>query len=129
AAARLADEGCAELEQLGDKAFLSTATATRARVLFALGRLDEPHACARRSAELGGEGDAFTQFAWRRADALVLARRGDYPDALALAREAGAIVDRTDYLNGQADARADLADVLDLAGLTDQAAAERRTAF
>ncbi len=129
AAARLADEGCAELEQLGDKAFLSTATATRARVLFALGRLDEAHACARRSAELGGEGDAFTQFAWRRADALVLARRGDHPAAVELAHEAVAIVDRTDYLNGQADARADLADVLDLAGFTDQAAAARRTAF
>ncbi len=128
AAARLAEEGCAELERLGDRGFLSTATAVRAHALLAIGRLDEAHACARRSAELGGDGDAFTQFAWRRAAALVLAQRGDHSDAVALAREAVAIADRTDFLNGQADARADLAEVLDLAGLRDQAAAERRTA-
>ena len=96
AAARLSEDGCRQLEALGDVGFLSTALAT-ARLLYELGDLDEASACARRLAELGGDDDAFTQFGWRRAEALVLARRGDNQPGLALAREAVSIVDGTEF--------------------------------
>jgi tetratricopeptide (TPR) repeat protein len=53
----------------------------------------------------------------------VLADRGQYSDAETLAREAVAIIARTDGLNFQADALCDLAEVLAAAGREDEAAA------
>jgi tetratricopeptide (TPR) repeat protein len=55
--------------------------------------------------------------------ALVHAHRGEHAAAEALAREAVAIIERTDGLNYQGDALCDLAEVLAAAGRTDEAAA------
>jgi tetratricopeptide (TPR) repeat protein len=60
---------------------------------------------------------------WRQAKAKVLARRGEHAEAEHLAREAVAIGDRGDALNLQADAYADLAEVLALGGKREEAAA------
>ena len=54
--------------------------------------------------------------------ARVYANRGDVAAAEVLAREAVEIVDGTDSLNSQAEARIDLAEVLVAAGRTDEAA-------
>ena len=53
---------------------------------------------------------------WRQVQGLVLASRGEYAEAERLVRDAIAIVDRTDALNHQGDARCDLAEVLERAG-------------
>ena len=53
----------------------------------------------------------------------MLARRGEHAEAERLAREAVAIGEKTDILNGQGDAHADLAEVLLLGGKADEAAA------
>ena len=60
---------------------------------------------------------------WRPVRAKVLARRGEHAEAERLAREALAIGEATDDLNGQGDTYADLAEVLLLAGKPDEATA------
>jgi len=128
-AAELAAKGCSRLEELGEQGFLSSAAATRAHSLYALGRLDEADAWAGRSAELGASDDAFTQIDWRQVRAKVLARRGEHAEAERVARESVAIGEGTDFLNGQADAHAALGEVLALAGQPPEAAAALATAL
>ena len=60
--------------------------------------------------------DVDGQVGWRRVRAKVLARRGDLEEAERLARDAAVIAARTDYLDLRAQAAADLAEVLRLAG-------------
>jgi class 3 adenylate cyclase/tetratricopeptide (TPR) repeat protein len=116
AAADLGAEGCRVLEEQGDKSLLSTAAGNLARALYALGRLEEADAWAGRAAEVGGSQDAFTQILWRQVRAKVLARGGENVEAERLAGEAVEIAEGTDFLNGQGEAKADLAEVLVLVG-------------
>jgi tetratricopeptide (TPR) repeat protein len=123
AAAEFGAEGCRLLEELRDRGYLSTQTARVARILYELDRLDEADAWAERAAELGASDDATTQMVWRQAKAKVLARRGAHTEAERLAHEAAAIAEKTDQLNSQGDANADLAEVLLLNGKADEAIA------
>jgi class 3 adenylate cyclase/tetratricopeptide (TPR) repeat protein len=123
AAAELATEGCRLLDELGALSFLSTAATTLAQALYALDRLEEADAWAGRAAEVGSSDDAFTQMPCRQVRAKVLASRGEHAEAERLAREAVAIGEETDFLDGQGDANADLAEVLLLTGKADEAAA------
>ena len=59
----------------------------------------------------------------------MLARSGEHTEAERTAREAVAIGETTDDLDGQGDARADLATVLELAGRPAEAAAELERAL
>jgi hypothetical protein len=121
AAAELGSEGCRLLDELGEKSFLSTAAGKLAQALYALDRLEEADARAGRAAELGASDDALTQMLWRQVRAKVLARRDEGAEAERLAREAVAIGEKTDILDAQGDAHADLGEVLLLGG---KAAAE-----
>ncbi|MDQ5821521.1 MAG: AAA family ATPase, partial [Actinomycetota bacterium] len=94
AAAELGANACGLLDDLGDKAYLSSAAGTLAQALYALDRLGEADAWAGRAAELGAS-DAFTQMLWRQVRAKVLARRGQHAEAESLAREAVAIGEDT----------------------------------
>jgi class 3 adenylate cyclase/tetratricopeptide (TPR) repeat protein len=123
AAAEFGEEGCALLDELGERSILSTAAGRLAQALYALDRLDEADAWAGRAAELGASDDAFTHMLWRQARAKVLARRGELVEAERLAREAVAIGEKTDLLDAQGDMYGDLAEVLLLAGKPDKAAA------
>jgi tetratricopeptide (TPR) repeat protein len=98
-------------------------------VLYEVDRLDEADAWAARAAELGASDDALTQYLWRQTRAKVLARRGEHAEAERLAREAVMIADGTGFLNGQADAYADLSEVLVLAGRADEAVQALREAL
>ncbi|HEX2433206.1 MAG TPA: tetratricopeptide repeat protein [Gaiellaceae bacterium] len=60
---------------------------------------------------------------WRQVQARVHAHRGEHGEAERLAREAIAIVERTDILNNQADALSDLAEVLAASDRGEDAAA------
>jgi hypothetical protein len=102
---------------------LSTYAPLLARSLCALGRYDEAEPLAERGRALGHEEDLMTQMLWRAVQARVLARRGLHVEAGALAREAVAIVERTNGLNGQGNAWCDLAEVLAASGQGDEAAA------
>ncbi len=62
-----------------------------------------------------------TQFLWRGVEAKLLARRGDFAEAEALAREAVRLAGQTDALNQRARLALDLAEVLALAGRSEDA--------
>lgn len=117
------EEGCALLEQAGERSWLSTAAGMLAQALYACNRLDEADAWALRAGGLGASDDALTQVLWRQVRAKILARRNDLALALPLARDAVVIGDGTDMLNAQADAYSDLAEVLAASGKPAEASA------
>jgi tetratricopeptide (TPR) repeat protein len=65
----------------------------------------------------------LSQVLWRSALAKIRARAGELERAEALARKAVQIVERTDFLNAQADTFLDLSEVLMLADRRDEALA------
>ncbi len=123
AAARIAEEGCRLLKEIGERGYLSTSCCYLGQALYALDRLDEAEAWAQRGSELGDSDDTATQAMSRQVQAKVLARRGQHGEAETLARKAVALADSTDTLVGQGDTRSDLAEVLELAGRRQEATA------
>jgi class 3 adenylate cyclase len=121
AAAAVGEELCGRLEGAGSRD-LEAFAGRLAQAYYQLGSLDDADAWAARAAELGTSDDAYTQMLWRQARAKVLARRDDHPEARRLAYEAVAISDGTEMLDAQADAYADLAEVLSLAARRREAA-------
>jgi len=113
---------CDRMEEIGQPGFLSTYAPLLGRSLLALGRYEEAEPLSYQGRDLGDEDDVETQMLWRRVLALVHAHKGQTGEAEVLVQEAIAIADRTDSLNGQADARCDLAEVLIAAGRTADAA-------
>jgi hypothetical protein len=65
----------------------------------------------------------MTQVRWHRVRARVLARRGEIQAAEALAREALAIAEASDFVNERADALIDLSHVLEESRRCDEAVA------
>jgi class 3 adenylate cyclase/tetratricopeptide (TPR) repeat protein len=123
AAADLLGTGVQHSQQQGALGVASTYEAALARSLFRLDRDDEAERWATTSRDTGASDDTVTQMLWRQALALVLARRGKDAAAKQLAREAIAVGDGTDMLHHLGDAWLDLAEVLELAGDVDGAAA------
>jgi hypothetical protein len=62
------------------------------------GRDREAEEVAEMSARLAASGDLLTQILWRRVRARVLVRRAGIREAEALAREAVAIAEATDFI-------------------------------
>jgi tetratricopeptide (TPR) repeat protein len=122
AAAALGEEACGLYEAFGERAYASTAMGLLAQALYALDRLGDADAWAARAAELGASDDATTQITWRQVRSKVLARRGEHGKAERLARRAVDIAENTDALNWQGDALCDLAEVLQAAGRSAEAA-------
>jgi predicted ATPase/class 3 adenylate cyclase len=122
AAARISRESYAQLEPLGERAYLSTAAALLAHALGDLDELDEAEHFSRVSEDASSPEDVFSQVLWRSGRAKICARRGDLGKAETLAREAVVLSEKTDLLNTQGDTLADLAEVLALAGKPQEAA-------
>jgi tetratricopeptide (TPR) repeat protein len=120
---------CAELSEKGHASLLSTYAPLLGRHLCALGRFDEAEPLAEQGRELGHEDDPVTQSLWRRVFARVRAHRGEFDDAESLAREALAIAQTTDSPWFRGDTYCDLAEVLDLTGRSDEAAAAFHSAL
>ncbi len=114
---------CALLEARGQRGYLSVFAPMLGRSLCELGRHDEAEPLAQLGRELGDEHDTATQALWRQVQARVEAQRGRLAQAEQLAREAVAVNDHTDHLNGQGDALWDLAEVLWVGGNLDEAEA------
>jgi class 3 adenylate cyclase/tetratricopeptide (TPR) repeat protein len=112
---------CDFLAEHGQSALLVTFAPALGRSLCALGRYEEAEPQAQLGREQGDEHDVLTQALWRQVQALVDSHGGQHANAEALAREAVAIIDRTDALNFQAAALTDLAEVLSAAGRADEA--------
>jgi class 3 adenylate cyclase/tetratricopeptide (TPR) repeat protein len=112
---------CDFLTAHGQHALLSTFAPKLGRMLCQLGRYEEAEPQARLGRELGEEHDIATQALWRQVQALVDANHGQHAGAEALAREASAIIERTDALNQQGAALKDLAEVLICSGHREEA--------
>ncbi len=120
---------CAFLAENRSIGLLSTYASLRGRHLCGIGRFDEAERLAEQGRELGQAEDPVTQSLWRQGMALVLAHRGEIEEGERLAREAAAIIQRTDSPWFWADALCDLAEVLELAGRSGEAAATLRSAL
>ncbi|MDH4112992.1 MAG: tetratricopeptide repeat protein [Actinomycetota bacterium] len=107
---------CARLEELGERDYLSTATAYLGRALLALDRDDEALERTRESEALATSDDMPSQVTFRTVRARVLARRGAHGDAERMSREALGLAETGDDPVLIAEALSDLAEVLSLAG-------------
>ena len=123
AAERSARAAYRALEEMGERAFRSTMAASLAVAILEQGRDEEAEDFAELSAQLAASGDLLTQIRWRRVRARVLARRAEIQAAEALAREAVAIAEATDFVNDRADALIDLSHVLEASRRGDEAVA------
>jgi class 3 adenylate cyclase len=123
AAERVLRAGYEELTALGEKGYLSGIAAALGRVRLAQGDLDDADRFALEGRELAAADDVWSQVLWRLVRAQTLALRGDVDAGLAVAREAVAIAEATEYVTEHALALEALGDVLVLARRTDDAAA------
>ena len=121
AAAEAGLKGVAELAELGERGWLSTVAGIAAEALYRLGRDDEAWQLTETAAEAGAPDDVITQMLILQARAKILARRGEYPEAERLAREAVAWGEPTDSLETKANSYRDLAIVLAAAGRLSEA--------
>jgi len=122
AAVRFGLEGCRLYEELGERSYLSGASALLGQAYYGLGDLDQAESWAGRSRELGASDDLLAQMLWRQVQAKVFARRGAGAEAERLAGEAVAVAEQTDMLDFQALAYADLGEVLELVDRVEEAA-------
>ena len=104
------------LDDMEDEALRSTTDAFRAQALLAQGRDDEAEHYTRLSEQRAATSDLLTQMMWRSVRARVLARRGDFEQAEALARHAVSLAAQTDFVNQHADVLLDLTHILRQAG-------------
>jgi tetratricopeptide (TPR) repeat protein len=128
-AARLIRESYAAMTAAGDLAFASTVAAGLGEVLLDLGDDDETMRFATIARDTSSSDDAASQAGGRAVQARVLSRRGDHEGAEALAREAEAIMAKTDYLAQHGDVLVHLAHVLHETGKPNEALAAAREAL
>ncbi|HEX9737974.1 MAG TPA: AAA family ATPase, partial [Candidatus Limnocylindria bacterium] len=128
-AAEMSRSGFDLLTAGGDRGFASTSAVNVARAMLELGRDAEAEEWSRRGQEMTTEDDFATQGPARGILALVAARRGELEAAERLAREAAVAMDATDMLTQVAEAHSDLADVLELAGKSEDARLEFQRAL
>jgi class 3 adenylate cyclase/tetratricopeptide (TPR) repeat protein len=123
-AERMARRGCEQLEQLGERAWLSTQECQLGEALYALGRYDESEQRVLRGLELGGSEDVVTQLLALQVRAKLSARRHDDATALSLAQQAAELAGATQAPVLKGDAALALAEVWHLAGSETRAEAE-----
>ena len=116
-------KGYRALEEMGERAFLPTTAAFLARSILEQGRDEEAEEFTNVSARLAARGDLLSQILWRSVRGRVLSRRAQIHEAEALAREAVALAQSTDFINYRADALLDLSHVLKASRRVDEAVA------
>ena len=112
------------LRQAGEAYVLSTVAAVLARVMRDQGHDEEALALSREAEQAAAADDVDAQVQWRSVRAPILARRGEVGDAQAMARRALELAMQADAPLLQAEACADLAEVLLQAGRRDEAHAQ-----
>jgi class 3 adenylate cyclase/tetratricopeptide (TPR) repeat protein len=112
--------GYEKLGELGESGFRSTVGTMLAAALVDLGRDDEAWEVLSVVDKLAIADDVDPQVRLRSVRARILARRGELPDAVELARDAVEIAARTDYVRLHGNALLALAEVLDIEGSRDE---------
>jgi len=129
AAELIVREGYDILAELGETGFRSSNAALLADALIAQGRLDEAADAAIDALELAQTDDVDSIGRARAAQARIAAARGQFDAAKALAREAVALHEPTEYVERHADTLVSLAQVCEAAGDTAEAFEAARSAF
>lgn len=112
--------GYEALKHVGERGILSTVASRLARTIYNQGRYDEAERLTKTSEQLSGRDDTASRIESRSIRAKVLAQRGCFEEAEHLAREAVELAEQTDDIGSQATALGDLAEVLGLAGRTQE---------
>jgi DNA-binding SARP family transcriptional activator len=116
--------GYEELSRMGgDGALLATTAAMLAQAVYEQDRVEEAEEFCDLCSRSAPPEDLVTQVVWRGVKAKALARCERFAEAEPLAREAVALVERTDLVTHHGDALLDLATVLHLMGRTADAEA------
>jgi tetratricopeptide (TPR) repeat protein len=118
-AERILGDGARALDAMGSHA-VGIVSAFHAQALYALGRLEEADGAGAKAIREGGLGIS-ERVMGLGVRAMVAARRGAFDEAERLASEALTIIDVTDFPCDRADARVALAEVLELAGRSEDA--------
>jgi predicted ATPase/class 3 adenylate cyclase len=104
------------LNEAGERGFASTVAGHLANLYVIMGRFADAEHYAVITRDLATADDIDAQARGLKAEARVLAARGDVEAGLRLARQAVAITEPTDYLELRGETYADLAEVLLAAG-------------
>ncbi|MEX2613939.1 MAG: AAA family ATPase, partial [Gaiellaceae bacterium] len=115
-------EGLDVLGRVGDRSWYPTAAVVLARVLYEQGRYDEAQIWCDRARETTVADDLVNFVFFEAIEGCVLARRGKFDEAEKRARSALERSHAIDFTEGRAFVRALLAEVLALAGKTEEAA-------
>jgi tetratricopeptide (TPR) repeat protein len=94
-----------------------------AEYVYTQGRYDDAEQYTEDCEEAARANDVHSQIMWRAIRAKVLARRGEFETAERLAREAVTFAADGDFLLAHGDALVSLAEVFELAGRPEEAAA------
>jgi class 3 adenylate cyclase/tetratricopeptide (TPR) repeat protein len=121
--------GLGRLEEMGERAFVSTLAALLGEVLYRRGHRTEAARFVERSMETAAPDDLVAQIAWRTVQAKLLAIAGHMENAETLARRAVSLAEKTDWSNDHAAACIALGEVLHKRGLSEQAQAVVRKAL
>jgi tetratricopeptide (TPR) repeat protein len=114
-------EGFRLLDEMGEKALLSTVAANLGEALYLQGRYEEAEELTRVSEDLAPPDDIASEVGWQALRAKILARRAELEQAERLSTEALRLIEQTDALYQHADVLVSRAEVLRLAGRTEEA--------
>jgi predicted ATPase/class 3 adenylate cyclase len=114
--------GYRALEEAGESGLLSSVAAMLANVLYHQGLFEDAERYTRISEETAARDDYSSQIIWRFVRAKAVASGGRLAEGEQLAREAVALAQDTDDINLHGDALMALAEVLQLAERSDEAA-------
>jgi class 3 adenylate cyclase/tetratricopeptide (TPR) repeat protein len=112
---------CEFFQARGEQGLLSTLAAFLADALYEQGRVDEAPHWVQVSRETATSDDHDAQARWRSVEAKLLAKREEFDEAEAVAREAIDVIGRSDELDNQAQMHVSLVEVLRLAGRNEEA--------
>ena len=128
AAVSLLSASYRELDQMGERGFLSTIAGMLAHALHATGDDEQAERFSVSSEQAAASDDVFSQVLWRTARAKICARNGDVETAQRLACEAITLSPAAEMPNLTADAYTDLAVVLEAMAMDEKADAALREA-
>jgi len=113
----------------GDRSFASTQAVDLGTALLGLGDVDAAWRYATVARETSSSDDVLSQAGGRILQADVISRRGQHTEAIALGREAAAIMSATDYLADRAEVLVRLASILRDGGKVHEALSTAREAL
>jgi tetratricopeptide (TPR) repeat protein len=109
------------LKQLGERSHFSSIAQALSQAVYNQGRYAEAEQLTHECEQVARPNDVHTHIGWRTIRAMALARRGADDEAEALARDAVAYAETSDFLPSHAEATLGLAEVLELRGRRSEA--------